>query len=239
MLIERNPKEVAEDFYASTFIPCSAYTIEGKLLFSGGDHYKYGDHALIADLIEKLTQQNPYASLTLSNAEGFNYTAYQSNQLKPQDVFLVVGPYDQHDVQRICDADICYFQNLHLEVQALKPEPCQKSGCAACYSLNVRRAMNFIHAHYQENISLNDVVKVLKLNKSYFCTLFKQETQMTFTQYLNAVRVEKSKRQLLHGDKSILDIALAVGYTSQNYFTIMFKRITQMTPLEFRRKALA
>jgi len=61
LLIERNPKEVAEDFYASTFIPCSAYTIEGKLLFSGGDHYQYGDHGIIADLIDKLTQQNPYA----------------------------------------------------------------------------------------------------------------------------------------------------------------------------------
>ena len=68
-------------------------------------------------------------------------------------------------------------------------------------------------------------------------TLFKKETGLTFTNYVNEIRVEKSKRQLLKDNRSILDIALSVGFTNQNYFAITFKKHTEMTPMEFRKKA--
>ena len=97
--------------------------------------------------------------------------------------------------------------------------------------------MNYIQAHYKENITLDALVSHLNLNKSYFCTLFKKETGVTFTAYVNLIRIEKSKRQLLKDNRSVLDIALSVGFSNQNYYTITFKKHTNMTPMEFRKKA--
>lgn len=60
---------------------------------------------------------------------------------------------------------------------------------------------------------------------------------MTFTEFLNKIRIEKSKELLLEDKYSILDIALMVGFNNQNYYNIMFKKITNQTPLEFKRNA--
>ena len=74
----------------------------------------------------------------------------------------------------------------------------------------------------------------LGINKSYLSTLFKQETGQTFSQFLNSVRVEQSKKHLQEKDTSILDVALTVGFSNQNYYGTIFKRLTGMTPSEYR-----
>lgn len=76
----------------------------------------------------------------------------------------------------------------------------------------------------------------LGLNKSYFASIFKKETGQTFTQMLQNVRIENSKKSLEDGTSSILDVALAVGFTSQNYFATVFKKATGMTPRQYRQK---
>ena len=94
--------------------------------------------------------------------------------------------------------------------------------------------MDYIDARYMDEITLFDVSNYLKINKSYFCSIFKKETGKTFTQYLNETRIEKSKSLLLIEDCSMLDVALSVGFNNQNYYNIMFKKITSKTPLEFK-----
>ncbi len=239
MFIERNPKEVAEDFYVSTFIPVSAYLEDGKKVYQAGNHHIYGDEQLTENLLEKMIggYEVRYSSLTLSSDEGFHYTAYYINNTKPQDGFVLIGPYHQEDLERMNRHDLCYLNLLSLAPLGQISNLCPLNGCAHCYSLNIRRALNYIEAHYKENITLDTIIIHLNLNKSYFCTLFKKETGVTFTQYVNQIRVERSKRQLLKDNRSILDIALSVGFTNQNYYAITFKKHTEMTPMEFRRKA--
>lgn len=238
MFIERNPREVAEDFYVSTFIAVSAYSHDGKIQYSGGDHYRYGDYDIINKLLEKMSipSDTTYTSLTLTTHKGYNYTAYFINKSRLKDGFIIMGPYNQDDLERINSLDICYSNNLYMAPLNQSLDLCPKKGCAGCYSLNVRRAMNYIQAHYKENITLDSVISHLDLNKSYFCTLFKRESGVTFTHYVNLIRIEKSKRQLLKDNRSVLDIALSVGFSNQNYYTIIFKRMTSMTPMEFRKK---
>jgi AraC-like DNA-binding protein len=59
---------------------------------------------------------------------------------------------------------------------------------------------------------------------------------MNFTEYLTYTRIEKSKYLLCNSDKSILDIAVLIGFNSQSYFTTNFKKHTGVTPKEFREK---
>ena len=103
------------------------------------------------------------------------------------------------------------------------------------YSFHVKRALDYIDSRYNDNITLEDVINYLNINKSYFCTLFKKETGKTFTEYLNRIRIEKSKSMLLEENSSILDIALSVGFSNQNYFSILFRRYTGLSPIQFRK----
>lgn len=96
--------------------------------------------------------------------------------------------------------------------------------------------MDFTKNNYMEPLSLNLVSEFLGLNKCYFCNLFKKETGKTYSQYVNEVRVEKSKRLLHHTNLSILEIALSLGYNNQNYYNMVFKRLIGTTPLKYRNR---
>ena len=76
----------------------------------------------------------------------------------------------------------------------------------------------------------------LNINKSYFRKIFKSETGYTFTNYLNIFRVEKSKNLLKNPNMSLLDVAVSVGFNSQNYYSSVFKKITNKTPLEYKQE---
>lgn len=232
----QNPRDMAQDFYSSTFIPVSAYSCEGELLYQGGDPYRRGGREIFEKLLATMSRSSldSYDSLTLSSEDSYSYTASSINPQRPKDGFVVIGPYRAEDIGRLCRPEFCKFNSL-LFTGFSGGSQCALKDCKGCYSLKVRRALDFIDTHYRNPITLDEVASRLELNKCYFCTLFKQETGRTFTAHLNHVRIEKSKRYLLQGNRSILDVALSVGYTSQNYYTITFKKLTKMTPMEFRR----
>ena len=72
------------------------------------------------------------------------------------------------------------------------------------------------------------------LSPAYFSRIFKKETGATFNSFLNEVRIEKSKALLRNNDLKMVDIALMVGFESQSYFTKVFKKITGISPLQYR-----
>lgn len=104
------------------------------------------------------------------------------------------------------------------------------------HNFHIRKAIDYIFDNFNEPLSLNDMAKYLGLNKSYFSHLFKRETGKTYSQFVNQVRVEKSKELMVHTNLSLLEIALSVGYNNQNYYNIAFKRITGVTPLKYRNQ---
>lgn len=104
------------------------------------------------------------------------------------------------------------------------------------FNTYVREGIHYIHKNYDKNITLTKVCKDLNVNKSYFCCIFKNETGMTFSNFLNRMRIEKSKQYLIQNNESILSIALSVGFNNHNYYTMMFKKLTGISPIEFRQQ---
>ncbi|GMG96501.1 AraC family transcriptional regulator [Tepidimicrobium xylanilyticum] len=103
-------------------------------------------------------------------------------------------------------------------------------------NIHIRKAVDYIHDHLGENLTLDDVANHVGLSKCYFCTQFKKCIKISFTDYLTHVRIQKSKYLLCNTDKSILDIAIMVGFNSQSYFTSQFRKHTGLSPKEFRNK---
>ena len=68
--------------------------------------------------------------------------------------------------------------------------------------------------------------------------MFKKETGQTFINYLHNYKIEKSKNLLENTNMTLLDISLEVGFNNQSYYSTIFKKYTNMTPLEYRETAL-
>lgn len=98
----------------------------------------------------------------------------------------------------------------------------------------IKKALLYISEHFNSQLTLEDVAAHVHLHPSYFSTLFKQMTGSSFKEYLNMVRIEESKRLLSNTDFSIIDIAVAVGFEDQSYFSKVFKKYTGLTPKQFR-----
>ena len=101
----------------------------------------------------------------------------------------------------------------------------------------VARARRFLSRRYSDpNLMLQDVAGEVGMSQSHFSTVFAQETGLTFTQYLTALRIGKAKELLSATAMRSSEIAFAVGYNDAHYFSYMFKKQTGMTPSEYRRE---
>ena len=98
----------------------------------------------------------------------------------------------------------------------------------------IRNAMHYISQNYSHRLTLEEVASYVHLTPPYFSTLFKKTSGSSFKEYVNMVRIEESKRLLTNTDYSLLDIAIAVGFEDQSYFSKVFKRYTGLSPKHFR-----
>ena len=95
--------------------------------------------------------------------------------------------------------------------------------------------LKYVDSHYCEEITRDDLVKLVYISPDYCSRLFKKETGKTLSQYLVEKRMEKAKA-LLDSEISVKNVALQVGYSNFSYFSKLFKEETGMTPMEYREK---
>ena len=96
---------------------------------------------------------------------------------------------------------------------------------------------SFVNCNYGREISIDEVVAHVGMNKSAFCTFIKKETGMTFTNYVNEIRLNLAAASLKDTELPISEIGVSVGLTDTPYFCRIFKRKFGMTPTEYRRKS--
>ncbi|WMT43244.1 AraC family transcriptional regulator [Paenibacillus sp. D2_2] len=104
------------------------------------------------------------------------------------------------------------------------------------YSTLVISTIHYMHTHFFEKLTLDDVARKLGRSPSYISDKLNKETGQSFNENLNQIRIKESKQLLIHTQKSINEIAIAVGFDYQNYFARVFKKIVGVTPLQYRNK---
>lgn len=87
-----------------------------------------------------------------------------------------------------------------------------------------------------ETITLADIAKELNISTFRFCHIFKELTGYTFSQYLMRYRLLKAEELLAAGDQPIIEVAMACGFNSVNYFNRVFKEVIGSTPRAYRNK---
>lgn len=98
----------------------------------------------------------------------------------------------------------------------------------------LHKAIRYFSEHIADDISLESAAAHVYLSPSYFGKLFKQEMKMSCSEYLSRLRVERARRLLPDRSLPIAKIAEMVGFGDQGYFTKVFRKITGMSPGEYR-----
>lgn len=98
------------------------------------------------------------------------------------------------------------------------------------------KATAYIKENLAEKITLDMVAGRVYLSKSYFCRIIKEELNCTFTEYVNRLRIDRSKYLLRNTSIPIAEIASIVGFGDQSYFTRVFKRQTGVAPGRYREQ---
>ncbi len=103
---------------------------------------------------------------------------------------------------------------------------------------SLMRVIDYINENYSRGITLDEIVRVSLLSKSYFGYLFKQMTHKTFTEYLNGVRISKAVELLrTQPDLKVIDVCFMTGFNNVNHFNRSFRAETGCTPLQARRNS--
>jgi transcriptional regulator GlxA family with amidase domain len=100
----------------------------------------------------------------------------------------------------------------------------------------IKNAQEYIEQHYPDKLTVDEIAARFNVTRRTFERRFKKATYITVAEYIQQVKIEAAKKQLEIGRKSITEVMLDVGYSDTQTFRDVFKRITDMTPIDYRNK---
>ena len=222
----------------------SGYGAISEVKSGGGDALFYADVIRRAQAIK--------SPLLFTTADSFSYMAFPLIDQKCLSGGVIVGPFQiekrsncrsccavtpsnrQEDVPIMEDAQAEHLKRL-IEQLVAPRLPTEMSLHRPTKEGAIQQAMLFVAENYQEKLTVEDVARQIGLSYSYFSKLFCDAVGVGFREYLLQFRIEKSKELLSDSeDRSLADIALAVGFPNQSYYCRAFKKIVGTTPGKFR-----
>ncbi len=99
-------------------------------------------------------------------------------------------------------------------------------------------ALEYIHAYYNTNITIEDICNEVHVSPFYFIRTFKKKMGVTPYQYLLKLRIQKAKELLKLGQYSVSETAALCGFVNLSHFSSFFKEMTGCSPLEYRKHYL-
>lgn len=187
-----------------------------------------GDTALVVQLLRKL-QTLPAEQFSLGAI--WNLYGMLSASEQYGSVVAVDDIYNAQQMVMKFKSFSNMVDTLCERIQQEQTEPTTKlSNTAFLYMIK------YIDLHLTEDCSLQQLSREMNMTANYLGQVFKRETGKSYTQYITELRIARSKEMLLSGDLSIGEIGTALGFNDYFYFLKTFKRITGMTPKQYRQE---
>jgi AraC family transcriptional regulator len=99
----------------------------------------------------------------------------------------------------------------------------------------LQRARESLHAQFSDPPTLAGLAEIAGVHPVYLATAFQKHYRCTIGDYVRRLRIEFACRELSTSDAPLAAVALAAGFSSQAHFSTTFKRLTDLTPAEYRR----
>ncbi|MBY0011860.1 helix-turn-helix domain-containing protein [Paenibacillus typhae] len=109
------------------------------------------------------------------------------------------------------------------------------SGIMRSASPAIAKAHQYIQDHLQTDLSRDEIADLVGRNPAYLSRLFRKETGMSLSEYITQQRIERAKQLLVETNDKISSIAEGLGYVHFSYFAKLFRKLTGLTPQDYRR----
>lgn len=154
----------------------------------------------------------------------------------PQQLVVYVNEIISHS--SLSYSNELYIQGVLFQIFALFSESANQEyeKVLSTKNIHVNKAIEYIQMHYQDMITVNDIADHVSVNRSYLSTLFQQELHMSPQQFLLKFRMTKATEMLTQSKVAIKNIAYSCGYANQLAFSKAFRKITGMSPSDYRKQ---
>jgi transcriptional regulator GlxA family with amidase domain len=100
----------------------------------------------------------------------------------------------------------------------------------------IKKAQEFIENNFMEKITVDELCSKFAIGRRTFERRFKKATNNTIIEYIQRVKIESAKKQFETGRKTVSEVMYDVGYADTKAFRDVFKKVTGMSPLDYRSK---
>ena len=165
---------------------------------------------------------------------------------------ILLNPQEQHFAELMLENMVQEYRehpvldNLHLKISLIQLllyiNKHRISSCANILKYvnsthkTISEIIGYINNHYAEDITLSTISECFYVSPCYFSRTFKKVSGLPFTDYLNSVRIKEARKLLAKTNMPISEVSGAVGFKSNTHFDRVFKKITGMSPLTYKKE---
>ncbi|KAB7671266.1 helix-turn-helix domain-containing protein [Bacillus sp. B1-b2] len=190
--------------------------------FHESEEFKFG---LLSKKGELRNQKNlKIASITLATRAAIN------GGLNPEVAYTLGDTYIQ-ELEELQNAkDVVVFTEHVVYDFAKRVDKTRKLK----YTKPVAESQYYIYKHIYEELNLSRIAEYVQMNPKYLSNLFKKETGITITNYIQKLKIDESKKLLDFTNFPLSKIQALLNFTDQSYFTKIFKKHTGLTPKQYK-----
>lgn len=183
------------------------------------------------ELYSELRQNSNMLS---ASAKKIYYNLFKTIQSFYQNYFIYSENNTFSDISTIFEASS--LSELHRHMYSLISK-IEHSLSDSDVNRTVQNAILYIEQNYRNPaLSIDDIVRFCHVNVNYLCETFKNTTGDTINHYVNHLRISKAKKLLAETNYNIVEISKQCGFNDAKYFCKVFKKYTDATPTNFRKK---
>ncbi|MDL0435862.1 MULTISPECIES: response regulator transcription factor [unclassified Niallia] len=160
-------------------------------------------------------------TILLSNME------YEIHSLEQSKYVYLKGIEEANSAEEVVKKLECFLRDTKTVINTVKTKP---------ENVNIKNIIAYMNEHYREPLTLTNVAQHFHFNPSYLSSYFSTHMKEGFSEYLNRVRIEEASKLLVAGTAPISEISGIVGYSDHSYFCKVFKKMTGLSPSQFRRR---
>jgi transcriptional regulator GlxA family with amidase domain len=148
-----------------------------------------------------------------------NLVVYMIEKFAGRDIAILISKAFMIDIDRTLQSPFIIFQ-----------------GQKAHEDDTVKKAQEYIEKNFEEKITVDHLANTFALGRRSLERRFKKATSNTVTEYIQRVKIEAAKKDLEAGKKNVYEVMYDVGYSDVKAFRSIFKKITGLSPIEYRNK---
>ncbi len=224
---------MAFQFFITKTSSFSEKLVYGELINDVFNKLNKSSHSkeLLKDLINEIKNANSDMIFNIKTAYKFYNDVLHSQVMRSK--------YDQDEDFVYSYEQLLYqfgnFDNLLDNLMQILDEKKDNTPIIKPSVSSFIQIIKYLNENFEKDISLQYLAEYFNMNASYISYLIKKETGLTYSKYLNNLRIQKAKDLLKNSELSILEISETVGFHDYFYFIKKFKKITGVTPGYFKK----